>query len=308
MRGLALSLVVSFGIASSAAAQSLPDYAALHDHLKQRVEAARAREAAAISAVERVNRLVTAAQTTDDRDAHTVATAAAASAERTLTNARSLRARRERELEEFERAIREAARVGRPIGYPVLMRQGEISLVKPGSRSEYDGSVLKPGDRISTGPNSTIVILLPDAGGTRFTLGPNSTMEVGSAESSGGMLSLARGAMRELVKCLRDGYGNDGYCIRRRFAVRHPPTFSVRGTEYSAEIIDPETIRLEVFDGVVDLRDEADRLIISIERGTRVTLRLRAGLWEIVPEGVGTRRSRASEFASRSARNSANSR
>lgn len=302
MRVFAFPLVVSFLLAIPAGAQTLRDYAALHDHLRQRVTAARDREARAEQSAQRSNTLTQSAASSGDVDALAVAREATATAERALRNARALRERRERELREFEDGIRAAVAAGRPVGYPVLVRQGEISLVTPGGTREYDGSALKPGDRISTGPNSTIVIVLPDAGGAKLTLGPNSMFELSPADSPSAF-RLVRGWYRELVKCVGTP-SRQGYCIRRKIQIRATTACAcVRGTEYSAEVLDAQTIRLEVFDGVVDFRDDADRLVRTIERGMRVTARYADGAWTIVPEGVAMRGSAETEIRSRSSAN-----
>lgn len=279
MRRVVLPSLILLLFAAPGNGQTVEQHAELHAYLRERVDAARAREQRAAVSAEHANALVQSATNQSDTAAIAMAREAVSAAERALRNARRLRERTEADLWQFEAGVRRAVATNQPVGYLVLQRQGEIRMRSSDGETVYDGRTLKVGDEITSGPNSSMTVILPD--GSQLQMGPNSSV-IYEGERRGYVLG--KGVFRDLVRCAVARLKGD-YCVQR-LILRPAFCVSVRGTEYVVQVVDSTTARIEALEGQVDIVGADDVVVASVTRGQRVVIQKRGASVIVTPDSA----------------------
>ena len=281
MRVVASVMLAGTLLSGRGNAQTLPDYSRLREYLKARVEQQRINESNAQEALNRANALVAAAA--NDPDASERAKAARAIRERTLLRFRLARESREKMLSTFQELIRNAAGDPKPIGFPVLERRGEISVVTPSGIRNFDGR-LADGETIRSGSDGKISLLLP--WGAVVQIGPNSSIELSRKVPNVGIEEW-HSSIHILEQCAA-AVIRDGYCSTFRVPHYKFP-IAVRGSEVALEGVDSVTTRLEVFDGAVDFRDSTGSVTFTVKNGTSALIKLVDGRPHVTVDTVRIR-------------------
>lgn len=139
---------------------------------------------------------------------------------------------------------------------------GDVKISREGKfRNLYgaDGDTLVPGDKIETGADGRIDLVMKD--GHKVHLEPHSilTFEEGNVSFlDEGKLAAMRIAFKLMVK--------------KKFEVRTPSAIcGIRGTEYSIQAA-PEGTTIEVHEGSVEVRDLKKTRSVVVEAGFKVTV------------------------------------
>ncbi len=145
----------------------------------------------------------------------------------------------------------------------LLFTSGEV-YVRRGGAGEWErqktgqGTILRSGDEVRTGPNSKAVIELPD--GHTIQLAPGSVFRV--LDEDNGIFELISGRIRAIIKK-----------FAKRFEVRTPAAVtSVRGTEFTLDVGNDGTTTVTVLQGSVEVRDLASNASVSLEPSQGITI------------------------------------
>lgn len=137
---------------------------------------------------------------------------------------------------------------------------GDVRISRNGQFKGLDGSdgdLLVPGDKIETGADGRIDLVMKD--GHKIHLEPHSTLTFEKDEVS----YLAEGALAAMRKLIKEKMG-------KKFEVRTPSAVtSVRGTEYSIQAT-PEGTTIEVHEGSVEVWDLKKIRSAVVEAGFKV--------------------------------------
>ena len=138
---------------------------------------------------------------------------------------------------------------------------GEVKISRNGKFADLygsDGDFLEPGDKIQTGADGKIDLVMKD--GHKIHLEPHSTLTFEKENVS--FLQVGElAAMRELIKVTN---------FKKKFEVRTPSAIcGIRGTEYSIQT-SPEGTKVEVHEGTVEVWDLKKIQSIVLEAGFKV--------------------------------------
>ena len=137
---------------------------------------------------------------------------------------------------------------------------GDVKITRNGKFADLygsDGVCLLPGDKIQTGADGKIDLVMKD--GHKIHLEPHSTLAFEKDEVS----FLAEGELAAMKKLIT-------YKMRKKFEVRTPEAVcGVRGTEYSIQA-SPEGTTIEVHEGSVEACDLKKTQSVVVEAGFKV--------------------------------------
>lgn len=126
----------------------------------------------------------------------------------------------------------------------VVNVKGSVDVLPAGTyswESVEKGRFLDENDRVRTGPAAALKVKLEN--GTELSVGANATFEMSALVPEESKINLIIGKLKATVKKLQP---------REKFSVTTPATVcSVRGTEFSVEVLDNAKTIVDVFSGIV---------------------------------------------------------
>lgn len=126
----------------------------------------------------------------------------------------------------------------------VVNVKGSVDVLPAGTyswESVEQGRLLDENDRVRTGPAAALKVKLEN--GTELSVGANATFEMSALVPEESKINLIIGKLKATVKKLQP---------REKFSVTTPATVcSVRGTEFSVEVLDNAKTIVDVFSGIV---------------------------------------------------------
>jgi ferric-dicitrate binding protein FerR (iron transport regulator) len=231
--------------------------------LQKRIAIYRKREAQALGALKKSRSVFIHAEEINDQQAAAIARRAVAISERAIAKLRSKRLADEARLAAVEKAHRFKSKNHFAV---TSMIKGEVYKKTDVDREVFDGKApLVEGDEISTGSDGFAEIIFTD--GSKIKLGPNSSFKVARLGKRRSIYEVLKGRVHAEYACIK----RSKMPCRGRLNVRTPMAhIGVRGTEFSLEVQPGDSVKVMVFEGVLQL-SEPDGA------GDGITIMVRAG-------------------------------
>jgi hypothetical protein len=231
--------------------------------LEKRIALYRKQEAQALAALEKSRNVLRHAKEINDQQAAAIARRAIVISEKAMAKMRSKILADGARLETIEKAHKFKSKTNFAMTSAI---KGGVYKKTNKDWKVFDGSApLVEGDEIQTGPDGFIEIILTD--GSTIRLGPNSSFKAARLGEKTSVYEMLKGRIHEEYACVKK-YGSP---CNRRLHLRTPKAnLAVRGTEFSLEVQPGGSVKVMVFEGVLQL-SEPDGA------GDSVTIMVRAG-------------------------------
>jgi ferric-dicitrate binding protein FerR (iron transport regulator) len=156
-------------------------------------------------------------------------------------------------------------------GAAVSVSNGTVTRTTKGKKVELNPSTpVKPGDRISTGPNGFVEIISSD--GNTIQLDRSSEYMFVKQGKDLSVYKLRTGRIRQVVTQVKRLSARGKKFMLRRTEVRTPKgAVAVRGTSFELEAGN-EATKVTVFDGEVELAAKRGKLKVKVKKGETVSI------------------------------------